>query len=212
MSPLEIPVYIDFKSPYAYLAIKPVRAMATAYDLTIDWRPYNLPIAEFLGPVDTRNDHQWRRVRYSYMDVRRLANQRGMTILGPRKLYDSTNSSIGLLYARENGIEDSYIDTVFERFFKRELDIEDADAIASVLGECGADGDGFAAFRTGAGVEMFKDMVETAHLQGVFGVPLFVFEEELFWGNERIDLLCERLRARRLADTSARQRRSAPTA
>lgn len=196
MTAIDIPVYIDFKSPYAYLAVKPLRAMALEYDVALDWRPYNLPIADYLGAVDTRNEHQWRRVRYSYMDVRRLANQRGMTVLGPRKLFDSTNSSIGLLFAERAGVTDAYIDITFERFFKRELDIEDAGAIASVLSECG--GEGFSDYLAGDGPEAFTALVEDAHLHGVFGVPSMLLDEELFWGNERLALLKERLRARRL--------------
>lgn len=200
MTDIEIPVYIDFKSPYAYLAVKPLRAMAVEYDVTLDWRPYNLPIGDYLGEVETRNDHQWRRVKYSYMDCRRLANQRGMTILGPRKLYDSTISSVGLLFAKREGVADRYIDIVFERFFKRELDIEDAGAVAAALEDCGANGPAFRDFLAGDGAGAFKDLVEDAHLRGVFGVPSMLLDDELFWGTERTELLKERLRARRLED------------
>lgn len=196
MTEIEIPVYIDFKSPYAYLAVKPLRAMAVEYDLTLDWRPYNLPIGDYLGEVETRNDHQWRRVRYSYMDVRRVANQRGVTVLGPRKLFDSTHSSIGLLFTKQQGVADGYIDIVFERFFKRELDIEDAGAIAAVLEECGASGAAFRDYLAGEGAEAFASLVEDAHLHGVFGVPSMLLDDELFWGTERMELLKERLRAR----------------
>lgn len=197
MSTIDIPVYIDFKSPYAYLAIKPLRAMALEYDVSLDWRPHNLPIAEFLGGLDDRNEHQWRRVKYSYMDVRRLANQRGMTILGPRKLFDSTNSSIGLMFAKRAGVTDAYIDITFERFFKRELDIEDPAAVDGVLVECGAEG--FLAYLNGEGSTEFAALVEDAHLRGVFGVPSMLLDDELFWGNERLELLQERIRAQRLA-------------
>lgn len=202
MTDTEIPTYIDFKSPYAYLAIKPLRALALEYDITLDWRPYNLPIGEYLGEVETRNDHQWRRVRYSYMDVRRLANQRDLTVLGPRKLFDSTIASIGLLFAKRAGIADDYIDTVFERFFKRELDIEDADAVTDVLQTLGARGDEFTAYLAKDGLDAFRALVEDAHLHGVFGVPSMLLEDELFWGNERLELLKERLRAGRLAAKS----------
>jgi len=193
---IEIPVYIDFKSPYAYLAVKPLRAMAVEYDLTLDWRPYNLPIGDYLGEVETRNDHQWRRVRYSYMDVRRLANQRGVTVLGPRKLFDSTTSSIGLLFAKHEGVTDRYIDIVFERFFKRELDIEDTSAVTAVLEECGASGAAFRDYLAGEGAEAFRSLVKDAHLRGVFGVPSMLLDDELFWGTERMELLKQRLRAR----------------
>ncbi len=199
MPKIEIPVYIDFKSPYAFLAVKPLRAMALEYDLALDWRPYNLPIGDYLGEVETRNEHQWRRVRYSYMDVRRLANQRGMTILGPRKLFDSTTSSIGLLFAKQAGVAEAYIDVVFERFFRRDLDIEDAGVVTRVLDDLGAEG--FAAYLAGDGPKAFSALVEDAHLHGVFGVPSMLLGDELFWGNERMDLLKERLRTQRLSDS-----------
>ena len=79
-------LYFDYKSPYAYLA------QAETYrldeELGVQWRPYTLDIPKFLGAAkldasghDTlgeRNDHQWRRVRYAYMDCRRQANDRGL--------------------------------------------------------------------------------------------------------------------------------------
>ena len=196
MSQAEIPVYIDFKSPYAFLAVRPIRAMALEYDVRLDWRPFNLDISDFLGEVASRNDHQWRRVKYSYMDCRRLANQRGMTILGPQKLYNSTVASVGLLYARRHGVEAAFIDTVFEQFFRRALDIEDPAAIAAVLAGCGADPAGFADWLAGPGREEFGQVTEHAIELGVFGVPSFVLDGELFWGGERLELLKERLRAR----------------
>ncbi len=196
MSETKIPVYIDFKSPYAFLAVRPVRAMAIEYDVRLDWRPFNLTIGEFLGEVATRNDHQWRRVKYSYMDCRRLANQRGMTILGPQKVYDSTVACVGLLWAQRHGVETAFIDTVFERFFRRDLDIEDPDAIETVLAGCGADPQGFADWQAGDGREEFRRLSEHAMELGVFGVPSFLLDGELFWGGERLELLKERLRAR----------------
>lgn len=205
MTDIEIPVYIDFKSPYAFLAVKPIRGLAIEFDVEIDWRPYNLSIDRFLGEVETRNEHQWRRVKYSYMDARRLANQRGMTILGPRKLYDSTTASIGLLFAKRAGVADHYIDRTFDKFFKRELDIEDTDAVTAVLADCGADAGAFASYLAGEGAVAFKTLVEDAHSRGVFGVPSMLLEDELFWGNERLDLLKERLRAKRLAETPPRR-------
>ena len=42
-------VYLDLKSPYAYLAIDPTRAMARAAGVAIDWRPFTLDIPSYLG-------------------------------------------------------------------------------------------------------------------------------------------------------------------
>lgn len=188
-----ITVYIDYKSPYAYLAMEPTRALARDFGLAITWRPYSLQIQDYLGAVDSRNAHQWRRVKYSYMDARRLANERSMIIRGPEKLFDSTIAHIGMLYAddaRYGGDADMlerYHDIVFEGFFKRELDIEDASAVQSALAKAGVDASGFQDFLNDDGQTRLDSILFDAedHL-GVFGVPTYVIDNEIFWGGDRI--------------------------
>src|SRR6516225_4138362 len=125
-----VTVYIDYKSPYAYLAKDPTWELEREFDVRLDWLPYTLEIPLYLGTVEGRNDHQWRRVRYSYMDARRLANRRGMAVKGPQKIFDSSVVAIGMLYAQRRGTFEKYNDIAFERFWQRELDIEDRAAVA----------------------------------------------------------------------------------
>jgi 2-hydroxychromene-2-carboxylate isomerase len=163
----------------------------------LDWRPYVLDIPSFLGSArldadgnvieQDRNAHQWRRVRYSYMDCRRQARKRGLVIRGPQKIWDSTLAAAGMLYAQRAGdaVFRRYNDLVFERFWQRALDIEDAAAIGGVLTEAGADGDGFAGYAA-AGREEVATISRAAEASGVFGVPSFVVGDELFWGSEHL--------------------------
>ena len=98
-------LYIDYKSPYAYLAKEPAYRLERETGAAIDWLPYILDIPAYLGSakVDAegrvleqdRNAHQWRRVKYSYMDVRREANRVGLTIRGTRKIWNSSLAGIG---------------------------------------------------------------------------------------------------------------------
>ena len=97
-SALTITAYTDYKSPYAFLAKDQVYTLARDTGAVIDWRPYILNIPLFLGSavvgVDgtvleaNRNAHQWRRVRYSYMDCRRQARKRGLIIRGTQKIFE----------------------------------------------------------------------------------------------------------------------------
>jgi 2-hydroxychromene-2-carboxylate isomerase len=154
-APQIVTVYIDYKSPYAYLAKDLAYELEQDHPLRLDWRPYILDIPSFLGSarVDAsgavleqdRNAHQWRRVRYSYMDCRRQARKRGLTIRGPQKIWDSTLAAAGMLFAQQAGdaVFRRYHDKVFERFWQRALDIEDPKALAAVISEAGADGSAF---------------------------------------------------------------------
>jgi 2-hydroxychromene-2-carboxylate isomerase len=188
--------YTDYKSPYAYLAKDPTYALAAECGVTVEWRPYILDIPAYLGSArldeagrvveEARNAHQWRRVRYSYMDCRRQARKQGLVILGTRKIWDSTLAAAGMLHARRSGEAAfrRYHDTVFERFWQRDLDIEDPAVIAGVLHAAGAAG-GFE--REAETLRAEVDAIcRDAEEAGVFGVPSFVVEGELFWGREHL--------------------------
>jgi 2-hydroxychromene-2-carboxylate isomerase len=193
-----ITVYSDYKSPYAYLAKDLAYALEHDLPVRLDWLPYALRIEEAYGTArvdenrrvveEDRNAHQWRRVRYSYMDCRRAASKRGLIIRGTRKVWDSSLASIGMLYAKQQGdaVFRRYHDRVFERFWKRELDIEDATVVAGVLAESGAATDAFPTFAAGEGREAFDRVCRAAEEAGVFGVPTFVIDGELFWGREHL--------------------------
>ena len=88
MAQRTIRVYTDYKSPYAYLAKDPVYDLERETAVRVEWLPYTLDIPAFLGSArvdaegnvveEARNDHQWRRVKYSYMDCRREAEAFGV--------------------------------------------------------------------------------------------------------------------------------------
>jgi 2-hydroxychromene-2-carboxylate isomerase len=192
-----IRVYSDYKSPYAYLAKEPAYDVERETGAKLAWLPYTLDIPAYLGSATldaggnvveaSRNAHQWRRVKYSYMDCRREANRRGLTIRGPRKIFDSSRANMGMLYAQRHGVFRAYHDRVFERFWKRELDIESPAALAAVLNECGADTTGFLGFLEGEGRRELERIQQEAEAAGVFGVPSYLLDDgDLYWGREHL--------------------------
>ena len=71
-SPAPLIVYIDYKSPYAYLAKDPTYAIEDQLGVEIDWRPLTLDIPSYLGSArlderggvveSRRTAGQWSRV------------------------------------------------------------------------------------------------------------------------------------------------------
>ncbi len=189
-------VYIDLKSPYAYLAIAPTRAMAQARGVPIEWRPFTLDIPSYLGSakldkkgkVDTakRTKQQWSGVKYSYMDARRYANLTGKTVRGTVKIWDSSLAGISMLWAKRAGRIDAYIDTVYPPFWRRDLDIDDVAVLESSLEEAGIDVAGFRAFADGPGRAEHDALNEAAFAAGIFGVPTYLVGDEMWFGREHL--------------------------
>ena len=197
IEPRTITVYSDYKSPYAYLAKDLAYELERDFPVRLDWKPYILDIPSYLGSAsvddtgkvleESRNAHQWRRVRYSYMDCRRQARKRGLTIRGTQKIWDSSLAAAGMLFAQQAGdtVFRHYHDTVFERFWQRALDIENPEALAAILTEAGADGDSFPVQASNLRNEVAA-ISRAAEAQGVFGVTGFILDGELYWGREHL--------------------------
>ena len=136
-------VYVDYKSPYAYLAMEPTYALEDELGIEIDWRPFTLDIGSYLGSArlghegkvveNERSPGQWAKVKYAYHDVRRYGSMRGTIIWGAVKMWDSSIPGIGMLWAREQdrAVLRAYSIGVFERFWRRELNLEDAGRLSA---------------------------------------------------------------------------------
>jgi len=210
MAKPRVRIYTDYKSPYAFVANAKLFALEQDEGVELEWLPYTLKIAEFMGTVEERTPHFWRKVRYSYMDARRFANAQGLTIKGPRRIYDAFHSSAGMLFAQRHGFFRPYHDTVFRRFWNHELELDDFDEIAAVVTEVGGSAAAFGEYVKGPAREEHDRIIAEAEALGVFGVPTMVFNGELFWGGDRIPLLIERIRTpetKELALGTARQPR-----
>ena len=194
----ELAVYIDLKSPYAYLAIGPSRDMAAAHGVAIDWRPFTLDIPSYLGSArldekgrvasSERTSSQWRHVRYSYLDARRYANLTGKTVRGTVKIWDSSLAGIAMLWAKRRAPErfDTFLDEAYARFWRRELDIERLDVLESLLDETGCGAAGFRRYADGPGRTAHDELNREAFDAGVFGVPSYLVGDEMWFGREHL--------------------------
>lgn len=194
MSRPTVRIYTDYKSPYAYVANKPLFELERDEGVVLQWLPYTLRIPEFMGTVEARTPHFWRKVRYAYMDARRFGNAQGLVMKGPRRIYDGFYASAGMLFAQRHGLFRAYHDTVFQRFWSHDLEIDSLEEIAGVIAAAGGSAPDFVAYVEGPARAEHDRIIDEAEALGVFGVPTMVFNGELFWGNDRIAMLTERIR------------------
>ncbi len=185
----EVKMYSDYKSPFAYLAFDPAFALEQRYQVRVRWIPFQLRIKG----KDERSLYSEYKARYSYLDARRWAGPRGLVIRGPLKIYDSTPALIGGLFAEQKGRLLDYSHQVYELFFRRELEIDQPDAVAALLEGLGLSAGEYRGYLSGPGLEAWATAQQEAATDRVFGVPMFFFEGEPFWGHDRLLQLEQRL-------------------
>src|SRR4051794_41936266 len=132
-----------------------------------------------MGTVEERTPHFWRKVRYAYMDARRYANAQGLTMKGPRRIYDAFYSSAGMLFAQRHGLFRPYHDAVFRRFWSHELEIDELSQISGVIASTGGSAKGFEGYVNGPARQEHDRIIDEAAGLGVFGGPPMVFHREV---------------------------------
>ena len=191
-------VYLDFKSPYAYLAIEPTRELERELGIQFDWRPFVLDIPSYLGSArldkagnvveQSRSKDQWSGVKYAYYDCRRYATLRNLVIRGTEKIWDTNLVATAMLWVRnyDHDIQQEFIDRIFQPFWKRELDVESSAVIQDLLDQVGANGTAFDEWASSKGNAMNEQLQTSAFSAGIFGVPTYVVGEELYFGREHL--------------------------
>jgi 2-hydroxychromene-2-carboxylate isomerase len=192
VTPETLKLYYDYKSPFAYLAVEPAFTLPERYAVALRWIPFQLRIK---GKGERSLYSEWK-ARYSYLDARRWANRRGgFPIRGPKKVYDSRPALIGGLFAGREGCFRPYTLATYARFFDHQLELDLPEDVAKCLDQVAGPGAGerYLDYLAGEGAREYEAAQEEAHADHVFGVPLFLFRGEPFWGHDRMGLLEERL-------------------
>ena len=190
-----ITAYTDLRSPYTFVAKAEVYRWEEDFGVVVDWWPYTTPLEDAFGPAEGRDERQLRKIRYAYMNVRRLGAAQSLTIRGTKRIFDPTPAHVGLLQARDDDVFRAFHDLAFERVFRRELDPDDPAHVRAALAEAGGDVDAWSR-RLRIGTAELEAIDRRAEAQGVFGVPSFILDGELFWGTDTLAQIRQKLAER----------------
>lgn len=193
-----VDVFIDLRSPYSYLALQPATALAQRLGMRLDWWPF---ITDFRGAyggeVAQRSSRDIAKVKYLYMDCRRLAKRQGLTIRSTVKLWDASLASQAFLFAKKHERLWQFCQPMLDAFWRREFDLESAAALEAMLVAAGLDGEQWREHLEKDAAQDLARALAHAEALGVFGAPTFVYRGELFWGGDRLDLLAANFDAER---------------
>ena len=197
-----VDLYLDFVSPYVYLAL--VQAEKFAADHGVELRPIPIVYGVVLdrtglvGPVETAAKRQ-----YTFRDVWRAADLLGVPIAAPPEHPFRSLAALRLLTAyREDAAALPLARGLATAAWAEKRDLTDTSVLQEVADTAGA------VRRPAAEVIHHPDVklelrraTDAALEAGVFGVPTFALEGELFWGHDRLAHLAARLQGQ-LSDSA----------
>lgn len=185
--------FFDILSPYSYLSwhwLRKNRLSLEEYGYQIKIIPVTLATIinhyKTLGPAQIAPKRD-----YLFRDLIRYARLHGIPFTTPKELPFNSLYGLRLSLAEVSGEHQmKVIDTLFEIGWGEGLDLGNIDVIQAEFKKKGLPVDQMIEkIGTREVREKLKMNVEYALSKGVFGVPSFIVDGELFWGNDSLKYL-----------------------
>jgi len=182
----DVRIYFSFRSPFSWLAFHRITTTRV-----LDWNEVDaIPIFPF-GKGATPSAG---RAKSSYIreDAERTAKAYGFTMKWPESGHDPDwfPPHAVYLWAREQGKAVEFAREAFSARFERGLALGTDEVMQAAAEAAGLDGEEAVAV---AHDPEWKNRVlagfANTRKDGAFGVPLFIYRGERFWGNDRLDWL-----------------------
>jgi 2-hydroxychromene-2-carboxylate isomerase len=199
--PRQIDYYFSLQSPWAYIGHKPFRELVTTYGLAINYKPVLLvELFSETGGLPLAKRHPARQ-RYRMVELQRWRAKRGLDFhLKPTHWPFNARLADGLVIAAVEAGHDPepYLHLAYPAVWESQLDLADPAVLTKLADEAGLPGRQLLE-RTGSDAigAAYEQNRQDALAAGVFGSPAYVLDGEVFWGQDRLDLLDDALKSGR---------------
>ena len=197
-----VDVYISLNSPWTYLGWQRFRAMMTRHNLTVSVKPARFgEVFAATGGLPLPKRAPERRA-YRMMELKRWRDRLGLPITLEPKVFpsDETLGTRLLIAATMQGHDGVQLaEEIGRALWELDQSIADADVLAAAAKRAGIDAAAvMAKARSAAELDaQWEANTAEAIKRGVFGAPSYVLPDgEIFWGQDRLDLLDWRLSGR----------------
>ncbi len=188
--------YFDFGSPAAYLAYTQLPALAADSGATALWRPMLLG-GVFAATGNASPASVPAKGKYMFRDFARFAERYGVPFkfnpFFPINTLTLMRIATGLQLREDPRFAD-YCAVVFRAIWVDKQNMNDAPTVVGVLQASGLDAPALLALASEQTVkDQLKAATESAVARGVFGAPTFFVDDQMFWGQDRLDFVREAL-------------------
>ncbi len=197
MAQTTVEFFWDPASPFTYLAATQIEVLAADCGATLVWKPFLLgKVFEATGnrpPVSVPA-----KGKHMFLDLKRWAALYGVPLQFPKSFpVNSVAPERAAIAADRAGQGAAFARALMAAHWGEGRDISQPDELKAVAATVGLDGDAIlAATQDPAVKEALKANTEEAVQRGVFGAPTFFVGTEMFWGNDRLQLLRAHLKGK----------------
>lgn len=181
--------FLFYGSTYTYLTVMRIEKLAETAGVAIRWRPFNarqimiemdnIPFAK--KPI---------KAKYMWRDLERRAARHGIAFKG-QPVYpvdpQLLATKVGVIAADEGWCPE-YTKATYRAWFLENKGTGVEGNVEAVLVSLGKNaGEIVARANEPATTVRLEDETNTARSLGIFGSPTFVIDEEIFWGDDRLE-------------------------
>jgi 2-hydroxychromene-2-carboxylate isomerase len=194
--------FFDCSSPWTYLAFTRVQPLAAETGAELVWRPILVGgvFNQVNGSVyEQRANPVPAKARYYAKDLRDWARHVGVAIGTPKPFpVNSVKAMRGCLVADEHGRLPEFARAVFEAYWGEGRDVSQDGELAAIVAAVGLPPEEFfAKIASPDYKERLRRNTDELIARGGFGSPtLFVDGDDMYFGNDRLELVREALRRR----------------
>lgn len=191
----ELIYYYSAHSAFAYLGSEKVMEICAAHDFVLVHRPIPLsPVVEAQGSLPFRERTQAHVDYFFGREIERWAEIRNVPVINYRPTHhdaDYTLASGLILALGDRGAPvDAMAHALLEAHWRDDVDLSDEAALRQIAGGLGHDADALLQrARSDEVAAQYARNADAALAANVFGSPTYVLEGEVFYGQDRLELL-----------------------
>jgi len=199
--PRQIDYYFALQSPWAYIGHKLFRQVVSTYDVAVNHKPVVLvDLFSETGGLPLLKRHPVRQ-RYRMVELQRWRDKRGLNFhLQPANWPFNARLADGLVIAAvEAGLDpDPFLRRAFAAVWEDQLNLADPATLIKLADDSALPGKQLVERSATDEIgKIYEQNRQDALSADVFGSPAYVLDGEVFWGQDRLELLVDALKSGR---------------